>query len=78
MFGVLIDAVIGRLFWPVLPQRILRDDLLDLLAALKALMSAKLPIDPRTPSVRIPFPADDRTIFTHKVFGPRALLYEAQ
>src|SRR5262249_53957465 len=43
MFGMSITAVIGRLFWPVLPQRILRDDLLDLLTGLKALMSG----DPR-------------------------------
>ena len=48
MFGVLIAAVIGRLFWPVLPQRILRDSLLDLLAGLKALVSG----DPRGERIR--------------------------
>jgi hypothetical protein len=39
MFGMLIAAVVGRLLWPVLPQRILRDSLLALLIQIKALLS---------------------------------------
>jgi hypothetical protein len=38
MFGMLIAAVVGRLFWPVLPQRILRDSLGTLLTQVKALL----------------------------------------
>ena len=37
MFGMLIGAVAGRLLWPVLPQRILRDSMLTLFTQLKAL-----------------------------------------
>jgi uncharacterized membrane protein YccC len=37
--GIAIATVVGRLIWPVLPQRVLRDDLLDILARLKALLS---------------------------------------
>ncbi|MBV9276300.1 MAG: FUSC family protein [Verrucomicrobia bacterium] len=37
--GMVIATVIGRLIWPVLPQRVLRDDLLAIVARLKALLS---------------------------------------
>jgi uncharacterized membrane protein YccC len=40
MFGMLIAAVVGRLLWPVLPQRILRDSLLALLIQIKALLTS--------------------------------------
>jgi hypothetical protein len=33
------DAVVGRLIWPVLPQRVLQDNLLTLFAQIKALLS---------------------------------------
>jgi hypothetical protein len=36
--GMVVAAVIGRLIWPVLPQRVLRNDLLAILARLKALL----------------------------------------
>jgi uncharacterized membrane protein YccC len=36
--GMMIATVIGRLIWPVLPQRVLRDDLLAIVAQLKALL----------------------------------------
>jgi hypothetical protein len=39
MFGMLIAAVVGRLLWPILPQRILRGNLLALFAQIKALLS---------------------------------------
>jgi type IV pilus biogenesis protein CpaD/CtpE len=39
MFGMLIAAVVGRLLWPVLPQRVLRNNLLALFAQIKALLS---------------------------------------
>jgi hypothetical protein len=38
-FGMFIGTVLGRLFWPVLPQRVLRDNLLAVLAQIKALLS---------------------------------------
>ena len=38
MTGMIIATVIGRLIWPVLPQRVLRDDLLAIVAQLKALL----------------------------------------
>jgi hypothetical protein len=38
MFGMLIVALVGRLLWPVLPQRILRDSLLTLFTHAKALV----------------------------------------
>jgi hypothetical protein len=34
-----IGTVVGRLIWPVLPQRVLRDDLLALFAQMKALLN---------------------------------------
>jgi p-hydroxybenzoic acid efflux pump subunit AaeB len=37
--GIIIATVIGRLIWPVLPQRLLRDDLLAMTTQLKALLS---------------------------------------
>jgi uncharacterized membrane protein YccC len=38
MVGMFIGALVGRLIWPVLPQRLLRDNLLDLFAGIKALL----------------------------------------
>jgi uncharacterized membrane protein YccC len=37
--GLLVGAAVGRLLWPVLPQMVLREDLLAVLADLKALLS---------------------------------------
>jgi uncharacterized membrane protein YccC len=39
MFGMLIATVVGRLLWPVLPQRILRDNLFALFTQIEALLS---------------------------------------
>ena len=39
MIGMGIGTVVGRLIWPVLPQRVLRDDLLALFAQMKALLN---------------------------------------
>jgi hypothetical protein len=39
MCGMWIAAVLGRLLWPVLPQRLLRDNLLALFAQIKALLN---------------------------------------
>jgi uncharacterized membrane protein YccC len=39
MIGMGIGTVVGRLIWPVLPQRVLRDNLLALFAQIKALLS---------------------------------------
>jgi uncharacterized membrane protein YccC len=39
MFGMWIAAVLSRLLWPVLPQRLLRDNLLAFLAQIKALLN---------------------------------------
>jgi hypothetical protein len=36
--GMGIATVVGRLIWPVLPQRLLRDDLLEILSQIKALL----------------------------------------
>src|ERR1700737_1383090 len=38
-FGTFIGTVLGRLLWPVLPQRVLRDNLLAVLAQIKALLN---------------------------------------
>jgi uncharacterized membrane protein YccC len=46
--GMMIATVIGRLIWPVLPQRVLRDDLLAIVARLKALLSG----DPHQERIR--------------------------
>jgi uncharacterized membrane protein YccC len=40
IIGIGIGTVVGRLIWPVLPQRVLRDSLLTLFAQIKALLSA--------------------------------------
>jgi uncharacterized membrane protein YccC len=37
--GMGIGTIVGRLIWPVLPQRVLRDDLLALFAQMKALLN---------------------------------------
>ncbi len=42
--GIAIATVIGRLIWPLLPQRLLRDDLVDFFSQLKALSNPKLPM----------------------------------
>jgi uncharacterized membrane protein YccC len=39
MIGMGIGTVVGRLIWPVLPQKVLRDNLLALFAQIKALLS---------------------------------------
>ena len=39
IIGMGIGTIVGRLIWPVLPQRVLRDDLLALFAQLKALLN---------------------------------------
>ena len=39
MFGTWIGTVVGRLLWPVLPQRILRDDLVALCIQIQALLN---------------------------------------
>lgn len=39
MLGMFIGTVLSRLLWPVLPQRILRDNLLGVLAQIKALLN---------------------------------------
>jgi uncharacterized membrane protein YccC len=39
MIGMGIGTVVSRLIWPVLPQRVLRDNLLALFAQIKALLS---------------------------------------
>jgi uncharacterized membrane protein YccC len=38
-FGMFIGTVLGRLLWPVLPQRVLRDNLLAVLTQIKALLN---------------------------------------
>src|SRR3984957_3008202 len=38
-FGMFIGTVLGRLLWPVLPQRVLRNNLLAILARSKALLN---------------------------------------
>jgi hypothetical protein len=38
MIGIGIGTVVGRLIWPVLPQRVLQDNLLTLFAQIKALL----------------------------------------
>jgi uncharacterized membrane protein YccC len=48
IFGMLIATVLGRLLWPVLPQRVLRDNLRALLAQIKALLSG----DPHQEKIR--------------------------
>jgi hypothetical protein len=48
MFGLLIATVVGRLLWPILPQRILRDSLLALFTDVKALLGG----DPHQERIR--------------------------
>jgi uncharacterized membrane protein YccC len=38
-FGMFIGTVLGRLLWPVLPQRVLRDNLLAVFTQIKALLN---------------------------------------
>jgi hypothetical protein len=38
-FGMFIGTVLGRLLWPVLPQRVLRDNLLAVFAQIKVLLN---------------------------------------
>ena len=42
IFGIWIGFVVGRLLWPILPQRILRDDLVALCTQIKALLNGDL------------------------------------
>jgi uncharacterized membrane protein YccC len=42
--GLAIATVIGRVIWPLLPQRLLRDDLVEFLDQLKAFSNRKLPM----------------------------------
>src|ERR1700730_16437897 len=42
--GMALATIIGRLIWPLLPQRLLRDDLVDFFGQLKALSNPKLPM----------------------------------
>jgi uncharacterized membrane protein YccC len=46
--GIVIATVVGRLIWPVLPQRVLRDDLLAIIGHLKAMLSG----DPHQERIR--------------------------
>ena len=48
IFGIWIGFVVGRLLWPVLPQRILRDDLVALCTQIKALLDG----DPHPERIR--------------------------
>jgi len=41
--GIAIATVIGRLIWPLLPQRLLRDDLVEFFGQLKAFSNRELP-----------------------------------
>ena len=38
MVGMFVGALVGRLIWPVLPQRLLKDNLLDLFAGIQVLL----------------------------------------
>jgi uncharacterized membrane protein YccC len=49
MFGMWIAAVLSRLLWPVLPQRLLRDNLLALFAQIKTLLNG----DPHRERIRL-------------------------
>ena len=42
--GMAVATVIGRVIWPLLPQRLLRDDLVEFLGQLKAISNQKLPM----------------------------------
>jgi uncharacterized membrane protein YccC len=41
--GMAVSTIIGRVIWPMLPQRLLRDDLVEFLGNLKAVSNRKLP-----------------------------------
>ena len=45
MLGIAIATVVGRLIWPVLPQRLLRDDLVAFFRQLKALSERDQPME---------------------------------
>jgi uncharacterized membrane protein YccC len=45
ILGMTIATVIGRLIWPVLPQRLLRDDLVEFFRQLKALSEPDRPME---------------------------------
>jgi uncharacterized membrane protein YccC len=45
MLGMAIATVLGRLLWPVLPQRLLRDDLVEFLREFKALSRPDRPME---------------------------------
>ncbi|MEY2604349.1 MAG: hypothetical protein QOH31_2140 [Verrucomicrobiota bacterium] len=49
IFGIWIGFVVGRLLWPVLPQRILRDNLVALCTQIKALLNG----DPHPERIRV-------------------------
>jgi uncharacterized membrane protein YccC len=57
--GVAIASVIGRLFWPILPQRILKNDLLAFLNALKTVIAGK-PMSEKFLSQVVVLPVDAR------------------
>ena len=59
--GLLIGTAVGRFLWPVLPQTVLRQNLLDVLADLKALLSG----DPHPEAVRIRLAV--RSVETHQI-----------
>jgi uncharacterized membrane protein YccC len=42
--GMAVATVIGRVIWPLLPQRLLRDDLVEFFGQLKAFSKRKLPM----------------------------------
>ena len=42
--GLAIATIIGRVIWPLLPQRLLRDDLVEFLGQLNAISNRKLPM----------------------------------
>ena len=42
--GMAVATVIGRVIWPLLPQRLLRDDLVEFFGQLKAFSNRKLPM----------------------------------
>ena len=59
--GLFIGAVVGRFLWPVLPQTVLRQNLLDVLADLKALLSG----EPHPEAARIRLAI--RSVETHEI-----------
>jgi uncharacterized membrane protein YccC len=44
IIGMAISTVIGRVIWPLLPQRLLRDDLVEFFENLKVVSSRRLPL----------------------------------